>query len=163
MVRTVLFLTGPKGVGKTTLGKQLAQDWNWIFFDTDELFFKLWNISPRECLKNEGEDAFFEKEFQVVCNLETFLQQNNKNIIVATGGRTLLFEKSYKKILNLGQVILLLMDKEKLLKRWNEKNLWPPYAPEDFSKRQNWFLEHMNMREMQYKKISLIEWNILEI
>ena len=74
-------LIGMPGSGKTTIGKLLAEKSGKQFIDTDEEFAKTYGITPGECIKTEGEDAFRQKETEVVRSVAA-----KTGCIIATGG-----------------------------------------------------------------------------
>lgn len=75
-----LYLIGFRGVGKSTVGRSLAQQWQLNFLDLDEIFEKKFGPISNFVEKN-GIEAFREQESLI---LEESAQANN--VIVATGG-----------------------------------------------------------------------------
>lgn len=74
-----LFLVGPMGVGKTTIGKKVAKRLGVEFADTDKLIVA--DHGPiAEIFKNHGEDNFRKLESETLASLAEF------EGIVATGG-----------------------------------------------------------------------------
>ncbi|MBE9164480.1 MULTISPECIES: shikimate kinase [Microcoleaceae] len=76
-----VYLVGMMGSGKTTVGRILARELKYRFFDTDELIVRVANQSIAEIFDREGEEAFRELEAKVLAELSAY-----KNSIVATGG-----------------------------------------------------------------------------
>ncbi|MGL5061460.1 MAG: shikimate kinase [Microcoleus sp.] len=76
-----LYLVGMMGAGKTTVGKILAAELNYHFFDTDEVVTRAAGKSIADIFATEGEEAFREIETQVLGQLAAY-----KNLSVATGG-----------------------------------------------------------------------------
>ncbi|WP_293149695.1 MULTISPECIES: shikimate kinase [unclassified Microcoleus] len=76
-----IYLVGMMGVGKTTVGRILARELKYRFFDTDELIVRVANQSIAEIFDREGEEAFRELETKVLGELAAY-----QNSIVATGG-----------------------------------------------------------------------------
>ncbi len=76
-----IFLIGFMGTGKTTLGKALAQQFNWPFKDTDDLVVQCAGQSIPEIFKSQGQQYFRLLESQVVRQTLRFYPA-----IVATGG-----------------------------------------------------------------------------
>ena len=74
-------LIGMPGSGKSTIGKLLAEKSGKQFIDTDEEFTKTFGITPGECIKTEGEEAFRTRETEVVR-----LAAAKTGCIIATGG-----------------------------------------------------------------------------
>ncbi|RME86856.1 MAG: shikimate kinase [Planctomycetota bacterium] len=87
MTKNNLLLTGFMGVGKTTLGKLLAQRLNMGFVDTDQEIEK--EYGPISCIfENYGEPYFRDLEWKVAQKL--VLQDNQ---VISTGGGFLINPK----------------------------------------------------------------------
>ena len=74
-------LIGMPGSGKSTIGKLLSEKCGKEFIDTDEEFTKTYGITPGDCIKTEGEEAFRLKETEVVKTVSA-----KTGCIIATGG-----------------------------------------------------------------------------
>jgi|SRR6478672_12626982 len=85
-----LYLVGMMGVGKTTIGKLLAQTLNYRFFDTDALISKITQQSINEIFNSAGEPAFREIESQVLAELSAYTY-----LVVATGGGIILKRENW--------------------------------------------------------------------
>lgn len=71
------------GVGKSTIGKKLANKLGYAFVDTDLLFEEKYKISIEGFFKKYGEQLF--REFENKLLQSTF---SMKNTVIATGGGT---------------------------------------------------------------------------
>ena len=80
-----VFLVGPMGAGKTTIGKYLAQQLKLEFADTDSEIEARTGADIPWIFDVEGEDGFRDREQQVV---EEMTQWDN--IVLATGGGVVL-------------------------------------------------------------------------
>ena len=80
-----IFLIGPMGAGKTTIGRQLAQRLEVPFFDSDGEIEKRTGVSVPVIFEIEGETGFRKREKAMIDEL-TQLQ----GIILATGGGAIL-------------------------------------------------------------------------
>ena len=80
-----LFLIGMMGVGKTTVGQELAKELNYRFFDTDSLIERVAGKPIPEIFATDGEAAFRQLESQVLGQLSAQTRS-----IVATGGGIIL-------------------------------------------------------------------------
>lgn len=90
-----MILIGFMGCGKTTIAKELAARLNKEVIDLDAIIPELANKSIPEIFSKEGEAAFREYEFQA-------LQQTlAKDVIIATGGGVITYDKSYDLLSNL--------------------------------------------------------------
>lgn len=71
------------GVGKTTIGKQVARKIGYEFLDLDEVFEKKYKLSIHDFFAKYGEELFRQLESEV---LES--TSNLQNVVIATGGGT---------------------------------------------------------------------------
>jgi|TARA_B100001059_G_scaffold6197_1_gene5168 shikimate kinase len=89
-----LTLTGMMGVGKSTIGKNLAKKLKYNFFDTDKLIEAEEGASINSIFKNKSEIYFRKLESKV-----TLQAQKTKNSVIALGGGAFLNKsiRSYSK------------------------------------------------------------------
>ena len=76
-----LYLIGMMGVGKTTVGKLLAENIGYRFIDTDELITKVAGKSINEIFAQNGETEFRQLESNVLAQVCSYTK-----LIIATGG-----------------------------------------------------------------------------
>ncbi|MEM9244938.1 MAG: shikimate kinase [Cyanobacteria bacterium P01_F01_bin.153] len=76
-----LYLVGMMGVGKSTVGRAIAQSLNYRFFDTDDLIERVAQRSIPEIFADDGEATFRTLESQVLTQLSSQARS-----IIATGG-----------------------------------------------------------------------------
>lgn len=76
-----IFLIGPMGAGKTTIGKQLAQSLGMTFNDSDQEIQRRTGVDIPTIFEYEGEEGFRQREQQVIDDLT---QVDNQ--VLATGG-----------------------------------------------------------------------------
>jgi len=76
-----LFLVGMMGSGKTTVGRFLAAELGYQFFDTDCLIEQVTGQTVAEIFATAGEAEFRRLETQVLAELSAY-----KNLTIATGG-----------------------------------------------------------------------------
>lgn len=79
MVR--IFLIGYMGVGKTTIGRELAKKLNFEFVDLDHFIQNRYNKDITSIFEEEGEAKFREIENKTLREVATF-----ENVVVSTGG-----------------------------------------------------------------------------
>jgi len=96
----MLYLIGFMGVGKTTIGKQLAVKHNINFIDTDKEIEKITNNHISEIFQKNGEDYFRQLES---ITLKTLPKKN----IVACGGGLPIYNNNMKFIKKSGSSIYL--------------------------------------------------------
>lgn len=76
-----LYLIGMMGCGKTTVGRILAQQLGYRFFDTDAVIEQAAGQTVSEIFATAGEAAFRQLETQVLAELSAY-----KRLAIATGG-----------------------------------------------------------------------------
>lgn len=97
-----IFLVGPMGAGKSSVGKYLAAHLNMDFYDTDEEVEKRTGVDIGWIFDVEGEMGFRKREEVVVYDLAHL-----SNIILATGGGTILSPESRTILRDNGVVVYL--------------------------------------------------------
>ncbi|WP_233258606.1 shikimate kinase [[Phormidium] sp. ETS-05] len=85
-----LYLVGIMGAGKSTVGRILARELGYRFFDTDNLIAQIAGKSITEIFAEAGEDGFRELETKVLSQLCAY-----KNLVVATGGGMVLRRENW--------------------------------------------------------------------
>jgi shikimate kinase len=107
-----IFLIGPMGVGKSTIGRHLAEILHQDFIDSDhEIEIRTGVIIPL-IFEYEGEIGFRKREQEIIIDVT-----NLKNIILSTGGGVVLNPVNRRLLKNRGYVIYLHADVDDLLKR----------------------------------------------
>ena len=76
-----VYLIGMMGTGKTTVGKLLAKELNYRFFDTDELIEAVAGKTIPEIFAEEGEEKFRDLESKVLNEVSAYIKS-----AIATGG-----------------------------------------------------------------------------
>ena len=76
-----VYLIGMMGTGKTTVGKLLATELGYRFFDTDELIEAVANKTIPEIFAEEGEENFRDLESKVLNEVSAYTRS-----AIATGG-----------------------------------------------------------------------------
>ncbi|MEM8639755.1 MAG: shikimate kinase [Cyanobacteria bacterium P01_G01_bin.54] len=86
-----IFLIGMMGCGKTTVGKALAQQLRYRFFDTDVLIERVAGQTVAEIFAQQGEAAFRQLESQVLSELCSCTQS-----VIATGGGVVTQDRNWR-------------------------------------------------------------------
>ena len=107
----MIYLIGPMGSGKTTIGKILSSRLKYQFFDTDEEIKKKKGMSISSIFDKQGESGFRIIESQILEELSI----KSKSIISTGGGIVLM--KENRVIMKNGTCIYLKIDFEEQLKR----------------------------------------------
>lgn len=79
--KPLIILIGPMGAGKTTIGKLLAQQLGFTFYDSDHEIERLSGASVSWIFEKEGEVGFRQRESRVINQLTQL-----DNVVLATGG-----------------------------------------------------------------------------
>lgn len=97
-----IFLIGPMGAGKSSVGKYLAQQLNMDFYDTDEEIEKRTGVEIGWIFDLEGEEGFRKREMSIINDLVVL-----PNIVLATGGGSILEPENRIALKSHGIVIYL--------------------------------------------------------
>ncbi|HKK39384.1 MAG TPA: shikimate kinase [Cryomorphaceae bacterium] len=143
-----VFLVGYMGVGKTTLGKRIANAMNLPFFDLDKEIVKMESRSVKEIFSESGEQYFRELESRV---LKDFCNRK-ESFVLSTGGGTVASIGNMETMKESGIVIWLDLPIEKILGRLaqsKERPLLEDVQPED---RKEFVEMHFAERQPHYQK-----------
>jgi shikimate kinase len=104
MNRTIknIFLVGPMGAGKSSVGKYLARELGMIFYDTDEEVENRTGVDLAWIFDVEGEDGFRKREALVVADLAQL-----SNVVLATGGGTIMTPENREQLTTHGAIVYL--------------------------------------------------------
>jgi shikimate kinase len=97
-----IFIVGPMGSGKSTVGKIISSELFLNFFDTDEEIETRTGASIDWIFDLEGEEGFRKRESNI---LEEMVQQNS--IVLSTGGGIILSESNRELLSSRGTVFYL--------------------------------------------------------
>jgi shikimate kinase len=107
-----IFLVGPMGAGKTTVGRQLAKALKMQFFDSDHEIEQRTGVSIPLIFDIEGEAGFREREKKMIDELT-----QKSNVVLATGGGVVLNPENRQHLATRGTVIYLKAKVTQLFKR----------------------------------------------
>jgi len=107
-----IFLVGPMGAGKSTIGKQLAKKLRLKFYDSDREIERRTGVSVSWIFEMEGEAGFREREEKIIDELTAL-----DNVVVATGGGAVLAAKNRTCLAERGTVIYLSATVDQLYRR----------------------------------------------
>ena len=99
-IKKSIAITGHMGSGKTLIGKLVAKELNYRFFDTDKIIEKNTQKSIKSIFHSEGEAKFRKIEEKTIINMH-----NEREIVLSLGGGAILSSET-RKILNKNQLEL---------------------------------------------------------
>ena len=112
MANNNIFLIGPMGAGKTTIGRQLARELKRPFYDSDRVIEEHTGANIPLIFDLEGEAGFRKREQAAIDELTGM-----HNIVLATGGGAVLKEENRRKLKERGTTFYLYSDLDALLER----------------------------------------------
>ena len=80
-----IFLVGPMGAGKSTIGRHLADELHLEFFDSDHEIERKTGADIAWIFDLEGEDGFRKRELETINELT-----DKQGIVLATGGGSII-------------------------------------------------------------------------
>ena len=107
-----IFLVGPMGAGKTTIGRQLARELNKTFHDSDRELEARTGVDIPLIFDIEGEAGFRRREKAMIAELV-----ERQDIVLATGGGAVLDADTRALLGSRGFVIYLFAPLERLYER----------------------------------------------
>lgn len=107
-----IFLVGPMGAGKTTIGKQLAQNLHLEFVDSDQEIEARTGAAIDWIFDLEGEDGFRKREKAIIAELT-----QRQGIVLATGGGAIIEPENRTFLAGRGIVVYLETSIEQQLER----------------------------------------------
>lgn len=146
MRRTNIFLIGPMGSGKTTIGRLLAKAMARKFYDSDREIEARTGVDIPLIFEYEGEDGFRRREHEVLADLVKL-----HGIVLATGGGIVLRPDNRELLRRSGFVVYLNCALEKQLERTAKDDHRPLLKIPDPDKR---LRELMEIRAPLYESIA---------
>ena len=107
-----IFLVGPMGAGKSTIGRQIARQLHLEFYDSDSEIERRTGAEISWVFELEGEEGFRAREEKVIEELT-----ENLGIVLATGGGSVISKESRNRLSARGVVVYLKTPIEKQLAR----------------------------------------------
>ena len=142
-----LYLIGPMGAGKSTIGKYLARELNIEFYDTDQVIEERSGADIGWIFDVEGEDGFRRRERKIIDELTQRL-----GIVLATGGGAVLDIENRNRLAARGTVVYLHTTVEQQMKRTMRDKRRPELQQENFGSDD--MLELMQERDPLYREIA---------
>ena len=127
-----IFLIGPAGAGKSTVGQELAKELKMHFYDTDTTIEKRTGVNISWIYDVEGEDGFRKREHSILTELV-----EKTDIILATGGDIVLLAENRALLAAKGLVVYLKTTVDEQLERTRRKDHRPLLQVDDVESRLN--------------------------
>lgn len=110
--QTNIFLIGPMGAGKTSVGKLLARILSFEFFDSDQVIEQQTGADIPWIFDVEGEEGFRRREMKTIDDLT-----QKTGIVLATGGGVIVRSENRKNLKERGRVFYLNVSVEEQVRR----------------------------------------------
>lgn len=141
-----VFLIGPMGAGKTTIGRVLADHLGKQFFDSDQEIEDSTGADIPWIFDVEGEAGFRQREERMINQLT-----RRSNIVLATGGGAILVDKNRQRLAARGAVVYLRASLQQQLERTSRDKNRPLLQQND---PETVIRELMAVREPLYREIA---------
>ena len=141
-----VFLVGPMGVGKTTIGKVLAEYLLLEFFDSDREIETSTGADIPWIFDVEGESGFRLREVKMIDQLTL-----KSDIVLATGGGAVLAKENRENLINRGTVVYLRASIDQQVERTNRDKNRPLLQTDDPEQR---IRELMELRDPLYQEVA---------
>lgn len=141
-----LFLVGPMGAGKTTVGRLLAKALRKEFIDSDQAIVERTGVDIPTIFEYEGEEGFRERESAMLEELTA-----RENIVLATGGGAVVREHNRRLLKERGFVIYLRASVDQQVQRTRRDHNRPLLHTDDPRRRLE---ELMRLRDPLYREVA---------
>lgn len=125
-----IFLVGPMGAGKSTIGRTLAKELKLAFYDSDEVIEERAGASVAWIYDIEGEEGFRRREQRVIDELT-----QKHNIVLATGGGVVMTTENRNALAARGTVIYLKTSLQQQYERTKRDTKRPQLQTKDLEAR----------------------------
>lgn len=142
-----IFLIGPMGAGKSTIGRQIARTLHLDFFDSDSEIERRTGADISWVFELEGEAGFRTREEKIIAELT-----EHAGIVLATGGGSILSEENRNRLSARGIVVYLKTTLDKQVARTERDKKRPLIA--DAENPREVLAELAKIREPLYEEIA---------
>lgn len=142
-----IFLVGPMGAGKSTIGRQIAKILHMEFYDSDDEIERRTGADISWVFELEGEEGFRAREEKVIEDLT-----EHNGVVLATGGGSVMSKESRNRLSARGVVVYLKTSLDKQVARTERDKNRPLLAQADDPRQ---VLEELALiREPLYEEIA---------
>jgi shikimate kinase len=134
-----IFLIGPMGSGKTSLGRRIAPKLGYAFIDLDEELERRCGVEVAVIFDIEGEQGFRERESRLLAEVAA-----NRNQLIATGGGSVMAVQNREIIKTSGTVVWLKASVDQQIRRLERDKRRPLLAAPDRRERLSSMAEQRN-------------------
>ena len=147
MVRSQsVFLIGPVGAGKSTIGRQLASELKLDFYDSDREIESKCGVTIDWIFDIEGEEGFRQREKDAIESLV-----GEQSIVLATGGGAIILPENRTLLSSRGKVVYLQASVDQQLERTAKDKKRPLLQVDD---KRSQLEKLMGEREPLYREIA---------
>ena len=141
-----VFLIGPMGAGKSTIGRLLASDLRLEFKDTDKEIEDRSGVDIPWIFDMEGEQGFRNREAAVLADLSLL-----DRVLLATGGGIILKPENRRVLSSNGRVVYLMTSVDEQVRRTNRDKRRPLLQTDN---PRQVLTELMNIRHPLYQEVA---------
>jgi len=141
-----VFLVGPMGAGKSTIGRMLSQHLGCDFLDTDNVIEQRTGADIPWIFDVEGEAGFRERESAVLAEM---VEKNS--VVIATGGGIVMREENREMLKKQSSVVYLTATIEQLVERTYKDKKRPLLQVDDPKAK---IIELYNLRDPLYREVA---------
>ncbi len=131
-----IIITGFMGTGKSVVAKELARKLKMEFIDMDRIIEERQGTSIADIFAGYGEKYFRAQENKLVKELS-----RKENMVIATGGGTLLSSDNARMLVQTGEIVSLYADSRTIYDRVKKRNSRPLLKGENILSKINRLLE----------------------
>ena len=140
------------GAGKTTVGKKLARQLGFTFYDIDKAFEHKYKTTVDLFFHKYGETIFRQLEHELLVSTFTF-----KNTVISTGGGTPCFHNGMNLIKNNGVSLYIKLTPEALYRRLTEARKRRPLVAKKSEDELRAFInDKLHEREVYYSRADYV-------
>ncbi|RPI06393.1 MAG: shikimate kinase [Ignavibacteriae bacterium] len=154
--KSLIFLTGFMGSGKSTIGPILANALGYEYLDVDQRIEHKTNKLIAEIFKSEGEQAFRTLERDILLELAEL-----NHCVISLGGGTIANEENCQLVLQKGILVYLKLSPDEIIQRVQYRNDRPLLRDANgkllpLPELKNRVLDLMNRREHFYARADVV-------